>query len=78
MREVYEEAGLRVYGLSPVTQVSLPENGTMDVLRADYWNGRVRLLDGENTRSAWVPRKVAWTWDLIPPHRDVLRRLAGG
>jgi len=72
MRETHEEAGLRVYALSPIAHA-----GTLDVLRADYWDGRVRLLDGENTRSAWVPREIAWTWDLIPPHRAVLRRLAG-
>jgi 8-oxo-dGTP diphosphatase len=76
MRETYEEAGLRVYALSPLAQVSLPGDGALHVLHADFWDGRVRLLDGENTRSAWVPREVAWTWDLIPPHRGVLRRYA--
>ena len=77
-RETYEEAGLRVYTLSPLTQVAESGVGTVDVLYADYWDGRVRLLDGENSRSAWVPREVAWTWDLIPLHREVLRRFAGG
>jgi len=77
MRESHEEAGLRVYALSPLTQVAVPGGGRLDVLYADDWNGLVRLLDGENTRSAWVPREVAWTWDLIPLHRKVLRRFAG-
>jgi len=72
MRETYEEAGLRVYALSPIIEL-----GTLVVLHADDWRGRVRLLDGENTRSAWVPQDLAWTWDLIPPHREVLRRYAG-
>lgn len=75
MRETFEEAGLRVYALSPLMRVSSP-GGKIDVLRADYWDGRVQLLDGENARSTWVPREVAWTWDLIPPHRRALRRLA--
>jgi 8-oxo-dGTP diphosphatase len=75
MRETHEEAGLRVYALSSLMQVSSP-GGQIDVLYADYWDGRVHLLDGENARSAWVPREVAWTWDLIPPHREALRRLA--
>ena len=77
MRETHEEAGLRVYALSPLMQVSSP-GGKIDVLYADYWDGRVRLLDGENARSAWVPLAAAWTWNLIPPHREVLRRLARG
>ena len=75
MRETYEEAGLRVYALSPVTEIASSNQPSLVVLRADDWDGRVRLLDGENVRSAWVPRQVAWTWDLIPPHREVLRRL---
>ncbi len=77
MRETREEAGLRVYALSPIAQIAFPDDGTLVVLRADHWDGRVRLLDGENARSAWVPREIAWTWDLIPPHREVLRRYAG-
>jgi 8-oxo-dGTP diphosphatase len=77
MRETREEAGLRIYALSPLMQVSSP-GGKIDVLRADYWDGRVQLLDGENSRSAWVPLAAAWMWDLIPPHREVLRRLARG
>jgi len=76
MRETREEAGLRVYALSPIAQVAAG-GGVLDVLHADYWDGRVRLLDGENTRSAWVPREIAWTWDLIPTHREILRRFAG-
>ena len=74
MRETHEEAGLRITALSSVAQISMPGDGTIDVLRADYWTGRVRLLDGEHTRSAWVPREIAWTWDLVPPQREVLRR----
>lgn len=75
-REAHEEAGLRVYAVSPLGQVASP-SGTIDVLFADFWDGRVRLLDGEHSRSAWVPREVAWTWNLIPPHREALRRYAG-
>jgi ADP-ribose pyrophosphatase YjhB (NUDIX family) len=75
MREAREEAGLRVYALSQLMQVSSP-GGKIDALYADFWDGRVQLLDGENSRSAWVPKAVAWTWDLIPPHRRILRRLA--
>lgn len=77
-RETHEEAGLRVYTLSTLAQVAEPGIGTVDVLYAEDWDGRVRLLDHENTRSAWVPREIAWTWDLIPLHREVLRRFAGG
>ena len=72
MRETREEAGLRVYALSPILSV-----GSIDVLYADDWNGRVRLLDHENTKSAWVPKQIAWTWDLIPQHRKALRQFAG-
>jgi 8-oxo-dGTP diphosphatase len=76
MRETREEANLRVYALSPFTQISTP-HGTIDVLYADHWTGRVRLVDGEHSRAAWAPRDIAWTWDLIPSQRDVLRRYAG-
>jgi 8-oxo-dGTP pyrophosphatase MutT (NUDIX family) len=72
MRETREEAGLRVYALSPLARI-----GDLAVLRADDWDGRVRMLDGEHARSAWVPKEIAWTWDLIPPHREALRHLAG-
>lgn len=72
MREAREEAGLRIFSLSPIAQI-----GDLTVLHADDWDGRVRLVDGEHTRSAWVPRSIAWTWDLIPPQRDVLHRFAG-
>lgn len=72
MRETLEEADLRVYALAPLVRV-----GHLEVFRALDWSGRVRLLDGEHSRSAWVHRKVAWTWDLIPAHREVLRRIAG-
>ena len=72
MREAREEAGLRIFALSPVMRV-----GSIDVLYADDWQGRVRLLDHEHTRSAWVPRQIAWTWDLIPQHREALRQFAG-
>jgi 8-oxo-dGTP diphosphatase len=75
-RETHEEAGLRVYTVTPLGQVAAP-SGAIDVLYADYWDGRVRLLDGEHSRSAWVPREVAWTWDLIPLHREALRRYVG-
>lgn len=71
MRETREEAGLYVYALSPLARV-----GGLEVLRADDWEGRVRLLDGEHSRSAWVPKEIAWTWDLVPAHREVLRYLA--
>lgn len=71
MREAREEAGLRVYALSPVAQI-----GGLAVLRADDWDGRVKFLDREHTRAAWAPREVAWTWDLVPAHREVLRYLA--
>ena len=77
MRETWEEAGLRVYVLSPLMQVVTSNGTTLDVLYADDWEGRVRLRDGENSRWVWVPRDVAWTWDLIPAHREVLKRFAG-
>jgi 8-oxo-dGTP diphosphatase len=76
MRETREEANLRVYALSPIGEISTPY-GPIDVLYADHWSGRVRLADGEHSRSAWVPMEIAWTWDLVPPHREVLRYLAG-
>ena len=72
MRETREETGLRVYALSPHARV-----GDLVVLRADDWAGHVRLVDREHTRATWVPREIAWTWDLIPPQREVLRRFAG-
>jgi 8-oxo-dGTP pyrophosphatase MutT (NUDIX family) len=72
MRETREEAGLRVFALSPLARV-----GDLAVLRADDWAGRVRLLDGEHTRASWVPREIAWTWDLVPPQREILRRYRG-
>ena len=68
MRETREETSLRVYALSPLARI-----GGLDVFRADYWTGRVRLTDGEHSRSAWVPREIAWTWDLVPRHAVVLR-----
>ena len=77
MRETREETNLRVYTFSPLAQISTSRGGTIDVLLADHWTGRVRLLDGEHSRSAWVPREIAWTWDLIPPQGEVLRRFAG-
>lgn len=76
-RETREETNLRVYTLSPLTQIASPGNGTLDVYYADDWTGRVRLADGEHTRSAWVPKEIAWTWDLIPSQREVLRYFAG-
>jgi 8-oxo-dGTP diphosphatase len=76
-REAREETSLHICALSPFTQVASPGSGTLDVLYADDWTGRVRLADGENTRSAWVPKEIAWTWDLIPPQREVLRYFAG-
>lgn len=72
MRELWEETNLRALALSPITQI-----GDLDVLYADHWTGRVRLADCENVRSAWVPRQIAWTWDLIPPQSEVLRRFFG-
>lgn len=73
LRETREETSLRVFSLSLIARI-----GGLAVFRADDWAGRVRLADGEHSRSAWVPREVAWTWDLVPVHRDVLRRFAGG
>ena len=72
MRETREETALRVFALSPFTRI-----GSLDVLRADDWTGRVRLIDREHTRATWVPKEIAWTWDLIPPQSAVLRRYAG-
>jgi 8-oxo-dGTP pyrophosphatase MutT (NUDIX family) len=72
MRETLEETSLHVYALSPLLRI-----GGLTVLHADDWEGRVRLADGEHSRWAWVPRERAWSWDLIPIHRDVLLRLAG-
>lgn len=71
VRETREETRLVVYALSAVTSID-----GLCVFRADDWTGRVRLLDGEHSRSAWVPKEIAWTWDLIPRQRDVLRSLA--
>lgn len=73
VRETREEADLYVYALSPIVQID-----GLAVFHADDWGGRVRLLDGEHSRSAWVPKEIAWTWDLVPRHREVLQRLASG
>ena len=70
-RELAEEADLRAYTLSPIVRL-----GDLSVFRADDWAGRVRLVDREHTRSAWVSREIAWTWDLLPQHREVLRLVA--
>lgn len=78
MRETREETNLRVFALSPLVEVPLLRGDSTVVFHADHWSGRVRLLDGEHTRAAWVPREVAWTWDLVPVHREVLRRLVIG
>lgn len=72
MRETLEEAGLHVYVLSPLAHI-----GDLAVLRADDWAGRVRLVDREHTLASWVPKEIAWTWDLVPPQGEVLRRFAG-
>jgi len=72
MREAREETGIRVYALSALGQI-----GDLAVLHADDWAGRVRLVDREHTRAAWVPKEIAWTWDLIAPQREILRRYAG-
>jgi len=72
MRETREETAIRVYTLSMLAQID-----DLSVLHADDWAGRVRLIDREHTRSAWVPREIAWTWDLIPKQREILRHLAG-
>lgn len=72
MRETREETSLRIYTLSSLAQI-----GDLSVLHADDWAGRVRLVDREHTRAAWVPRDLAWTWDLISPQRDVLRGFVG-
>jgi 8-oxo-dGTP pyrophosphatase MutT (NUDIX family) len=72
MREAREETSLRVFVLSPLAQV-----GDLVVFHADDWTGRVHLTDREHSRAAWVPREIAWTWDLIPPQRQVLRTYAG-
>lgn len=71
MRETREETALRVFALSPFARI-----GDLAVLHADDWAGRVRLVDREHTRATWVPREIAWTWDLIPPQGEVLRRFA--
>lgn len=70
LRETREEADLRVYALSLIAQID-----GLCVFHADDWDGRVRLLDGEHSQSAWVPKVIAWTWDLVPRHREILRRL---
>lgn len=72
VRETLEEAGLRIHALAPLVRV-----GTLEVFRAEDWTGRVRLLDGEHTRATWAPREIAWTWDLLPTHRQALRYLVG-
>jgi 8-oxo-dGTP diphosphatase len=72
MRETREETALHIFTLDQIGQV-----GDLAVLLADDWDGRVRLTDREHTRSAWVPKEIAWTWDLIPPQREILRRYAG-
>ena len=72
-RETREETGLRVFALSPIARI-----GDLAVLRADDWVGCVRLVDREHTRASWVPKEIAWTWDLIPPQGAVLRRFVGG
>lgn len=72
MRETREETGLRVYALTQLARV-----GELAVFLADDWTGRVRLLDREHTRASWTPKQIAWTWDLIPPQSEVLRRFAG-
>lgn len=71
MRETREETSLRVHALSPVVRLD-----GLTVFLADDWTGRVRLADGEHSRSAWVPREIAWTWDLVPRHAVVLRQYA--
>jgi 8-oxo-dGTP diphosphatase len=68
MREAREETSLYIYVLSLVAR-----RGDLAVFGADDWTGRVRLADREHVRAAWVPRRVAWTWDLIPPQREILR-----
>jgi 8-oxo-dGTP pyrophosphatase MutT (NUDIX family) len=68
VRETREETSLHVYALSPIAQID-----GLVVFRADDWTGRVRLADGEHARSVWVPKEIAWTWDLIPRHREALR-----
>ena len=72
MRETREETNLRVFALSPLAQI-----GDLAVLRANDWAGRVSLVDREHTRATWVLKEIAWTWDLIPPQGEVLRRFAG-
>ena len=69
-RETREEADLRVYAMTELLQL-----GGLVVFRADDWDGRVRLADGEHSRWEWVPKEIAWTWDLIPSHREALRQL---
>jgi 8-oxo-dGTP pyrophosphatase MutT (NUDIX family) len=72
MRETREETNLRVY-----TLVQLARIGDLVVFRADDWSGRLRLVDREHTRASWVPKQIAWTWDLMPPQGRVLQRFAG-
>lgn len=71
MRETHEETSLRA------TVIPLGMAGDLNVFKAYHWTGRVHLADGEHVRSAWVPKEVAWTRDLIPKHREVLRWYAG-
>lgn len=71
-RETREETGLRVFALSQISRV-----GDLAVFSADDWDGRMRLVDREHTRSIWVPKEIAWTWDLIPPQREILRAYGG-
>jgi 8-oxo-dGTP pyrophosphatase MutT (NUDIX family) len=72
MRETLEETALRVFALSSVARI-----GDLVVFHADDWAGRVRLVDREHTRATWVPKEIAWTWDLISPQGEVLRRFVG-
>lgn len=72
-RETREETDLRVYTLSQLARI-----GDLAVMRADAWTGRVRLVDREHTRASWVPKEIAWTWNLIPAQGEVLRRFALG
>lgn len=71
-REVREEAGLRVRALALFTQA---RSGAF-VFYTRSWSGQVRLLDGEHTSYAWVPRAEASDWDIVPSQRETLRLFA--
>ena len=71
-RELLEEAGLRAGALVPLARERTGA-GTIDVFLTRSWSGEVELVDGENASHAWVPRALAADWDVVAPHRRILR-----